>query len=1335
MTEPQIPPDNSAADAATTGSTNANNPSPQSAPPPPKKRRRWRWIAASLLVLLALVLLLAPTIASTSLVRPLIVQQINKTLDGQVHISNWSLGWFTGIHLSGVRVTQDGAQIAELHDLSTQLTLLRAIRGNLDLGKTTIQGLDILLIIYPDGRTNFHRLLRLPPASEGPLTVPQLRGQIHADLRGTIARTGQPPLLIDPSSLQADITDINAPITHQLNLALRVGSANAGKVHAAGSLRLFHNNTLDLAKLSADQTLTIQNLDLAASSPLLPHDAGINRLAGTLNGSFTAKAPPSGQITLAGSLVCDSLALSGPTLAPDTYRTTRAVITIPQTTFDPQTGLLRSQSPITFTTDQGNLSLSLDATRQSLTNLAANRAPGSPGTLTLASQFDLAQLAQQLPTLLNLKQGIKPVSGKITHNTLITLAPNQAAIKTTLDLSDLAATDPNGRKIQAQPLNLSLSATSLGGGGLLPDLRDLAIQLRSRFATIDGKGDSLAKLHVTGQASLLELQREAAQFLDLGPLTLTGQARFSLSATGQLANEDDSAPLHALFSATDLQVRNDQIIHIQQPWLELSANATLIRGKNQFIKAFRDAAFTLRSGDPDKPSLDLSASAQLAPGSSTPLAVPNFQLAKCNVDLAAAQKQFVAAANSLRNSGWVIPPGNLSLTAAGSWDGESAALKTLSLTSPLGNLALADALLRIPKNASPSSPLDILQQATLSLDLPDLANASKILASAAVPQTPSDPPDADAPTTQPAQPIILTSGSLKLAMRLERSPKGLALTLNDLAGRNIAFQRASGRYELPDLNTRLVALVATNNTKPNTTLLQQISEIQISQLAGNAGPANWSLAEPLSIKGLDSTLQAQGSIKLAGDLRQIADILQALQGHEPASTTPYAGAYSLTQRLRTQGASVSLLGDLAIDNFAVGPSHKPSFAEKSIRITDEITLDQKAKSITITKLTLDMADSKALGLSVSGAVSDYPKQRILDNIQLLLSYDAAKLLEIVRPLLSPESQQQLQTLKLTGLVRDRRIAVAGKYPVLSEKAIRQKISPIQSVKASGILSFDRVEYQQMVGEFKEVPFVLADGILKIAYPDRPPAQQLPTPYPFNGGKLDLGGLEIAVGAQELRLNSTRQNHKLLDNVTINRSFVEQYLGKLNPLFTVPKDAKGAINLTINELNQLPLGPSLSKPKRNEVGRGKFTFSITDLQIDSLFMALLAQQLQFKLAPGGALQTNIRDAVVQIEAGIVKSDIALDIGGQLIGMKNTEIALASQKIRNMEMLIPKPLLSQYVLGQLGSKQSLIKDNIVVPVKGTLAKSEFNILDAALKSINVGGVINQFLGNQPDEKKTR
>ena len=119
-----------------------------------------------MVVLLLLLLLLAPTIASTSMVRSMVVNKINNDyLNGKLVIEDWSIGWTSGIKLTGVRLYDaGGSQLAEVPEVSTELSLLNAIHGNYKLGKTVIHADSFNFIRNADGTTNFSTLAKSNPS-------------------------------------------------------------------------------------------------------------------------------------------------------------------------------------------------------------------------------------------------------------------------------------------------------------------------------------------------------------------------------------------------------------------------------------------------------------------------------------------------------------------------------------------------------------------------------------------------------------------------------------------------------------------------------------------------------------------------------------------------------------------------------------------------------------------------------------------------------------------------------------------------------------------------------------------------------------------------------------------------------------------------------------------------------------------------------------------------------------------------------------------------------------------------------------------------------------------
>src|SRR4051795_7856738 len=117
---------------------NAQVPAPASAPKR-KKKRWWLRVLLTLLILIVLLIVCAPYIASTAPVRGIVVSQINNNLNGSVAIADYSVGWTGGVNASGVKVYDANKNLVlEVPRVSTKLSLINAMRGNLDLGDTQI---------------------------------------------------------------------------------------------------------------------------------------------------------------------------------------------------------------------------------------------------------------------------------------------------------------------------------------------------------------------------------------------------------------------------------------------------------------------------------------------------------------------------------------------------------------------------------------------------------------------------------------------------------------------------------------------------------------------------------------------------------------------------------------------------------------------------------------------------------------------------------------------------------------------------------------------------------------------------------------------------------------------------------------------------------------------------------------------------------------------------------------------------------------------------------------------------------------------------------------------
>src|SRR5688572_29739099 len=98
-------------------------------PKKPRKRRKWPWVVLVLLLLLGLLVLFLPTIANAPPVRAFVLEKINNQLNGTLEVTEWSFGWTGNTEITGVRITQNGAQVLAARRLFTELSLLDMVKG------------------------------------------------------------------------------------------------------------------------------------------------------------------------------------------------------------------------------------------------------------------------------------------------------------------------------------------------------------------------------------------------------------------------------------------------------------------------------------------------------------------------------------------------------------------------------------------------------------------------------------------------------------------------------------------------------------------------------------------------------------------------------------------------------------------------------------------------------------------------------------------------------------------------------------------------------------------------------------------------------------------------------------------------------------------------------------------------------------------------------------------------------------------------------------------------------------------------------------------------------
>jgi hypothetical protein len=669
-------------------------------PAPQRRRRRWLIICGAVLGVIVLLIALLPSIASMGWVRSIVVNKINQQLNGRVQIRDWSLGWTHGAIIRGITIQQNERQILELRELRTGLSVTDVVTGNyLNFGDVDVEGLDFVLIIYPDGSTNFEKLAKTTAPSEEPAVIPAISGNFNVDFRGTIERQqkdGPTQVVhIDRSVIRATVTDINQPIRHSLEINARTGTGEGGRMVVSGQVRLFDGGQFVLPRLAVNDTIELQSLDLRALGIALGPGDPINQVAGIASGRFAVKLQPGDDPTVNGTINVANLLVSGPALMGDRFTRDRLSIEIPIATYvlaENRVRLGNGQNlPMAIRLDQDQITLAADARIDALLNLARGAAPGSAGSVHLSTNIDLKPLADQLPNTLRLVKGIQVDSGRLTQTAAVTFTDNSGTARFDLSLSDLAGRDAQKKRIAIRPIQI-------GAGGEMvitkeaTDWRNPALSFTSGFGQISGGGPSIAQLQAKGEVRLADLRQELAPFVDLEGVEMGGVAQFDLSTKGDLLRNDEPVQVTGGLALSKVVLRGLAGLPkegIVQDELDWRIGAKVFRDAQGALQVVRDITLAGRIGPANSPTAIVEAGGELALAKPTSSAgasaepawtLPRWTITRLQADIGRLQRELAPVLPELAASGYSFPAGTLTLSGEGSFTGSTATLGNLNLT-------------------------------------------------------------------------------------------------------------------------------------------------------------------------------------------------------------------------------------------------------------------------------------------------------------------------------------------------------------------------------------------------------------------------------------------------------------------------------------------------------------------------------------------------------------------------------------------------------------------------------------------------------------------------------
>lgn len=536
------------------------------------RRRRFPVIlilfTGMLLVALGLGWFAPQIIARTSFVQRMVAQNTSD-LAGTVTIGRVSLGWMSPVEVHDVAVQDaQGQPLAQIESVRTEKTLFALALDSHNLGTLILEKPRLQLLLKPDG-SNLEDAIKPLLAKEGK----------PADIGCAVeVREGAVEILDQATGSRwlAEGATASVQVPRDRAQPLTIG-AQLG-IHAANEPPAPCKLDLQVQRGAADAPGGGSVVVQTGSLPLRLVGAVAQRFSREirLDGSLVGGAQASWQ---AGRIQarCDGLrlerfAMANPSwLGSDVLRLERVEL---QGEFTQENRIWTARGA-KLVSDVATLELSGSGELP-----VAGGSPDSANwlqTLTktdgqLKADADLAKLANLLPATFRVRESTEISSGRATAALSSGSRDGVHTWGGTLTVSNLGAVH-EGRKIALdQPVEVEVSATQRG---LLWNVERLTCQ--SSFLKLAARG-GLAEGTVQCDGDLARFVQEVSQFVDLGPLRLSGKftadARWQSRADGQIALEG-----HGAAKSLNVSVPNCRPLQEQDLQLLVNASGRLAAGR------------------------------------------------------------------------------------------------------------------------------------------------------------------------------------------------------------------------------------------------------------------------------------------------------------------------------------------------------------------------------------------------------------------------------------------------------------------------------------------------------------------------------------------------------------------------------------------------------------------------------------------------------------------------------------------------------------------------------------------------------------------------------------
>ena len=511
-------------------------------------------------------LVFLPAILSSDMLKPRLLQQINRRLPGQLQVDQWRLKWFSGIEVKGI-VYDDQQQnlLVKIAKLKLYRGLIQLIANVQNLGGIEIIEPQVVFFLQDQPRKTSSDTVQSSQPSSLPIFCGLLKitdGSIR-----TAKADHSEKLVAQNLDLYLDISDIAKPIAYRVFL---ISGDKLGRFAGEGTLTLAADDPFNLSKIQSDARLKITHWELEDVLSILASRGHYPSGKGRLDADLALQGNSSENLEVKGKLALDRLELWGEPLGSD-HPLIKRISTQIDATIAPNILTLKQ---LTF--------------HSSLASGSSQGTFAGDGQKQLQSsaEIDLAEVFSQLPHTLKLRRDAKLSEGKLKLSADLKTSKGVTAFDGIARVDSLKGVSSGKTIAWNQPIAVKARGEMRPNGIWLDTL-----SLRSSFMNADGQGD-LDHLQATLSADLAAALRELKKFIDLKEWDGSGQLFAKLQFKETAPNQNHGV-LNLEIRHLALS-RNGRLILPEQN-LKADLTGTIQQGKNLSDAEFQQPNLTVAS--------------------------------------------------------------------------------------------------------------------------------------------------------------------------------------------------------------------------------------------------------------------------------------------------------------------------------------------------------------------------------------------------------------------------------------------------------------------------------------------------------------------------------------------------------------------------------------------------------------------------------------------------------------------------------------------------------------------------------------------------------------------